>query len=587
MPPAPTTIERPQRWSAAFDPNMNDAAVERLLRMAPFSGMNEDRFKRAPLRGILKFDASIRRFRKGEIIVRQGDYGTSAFLILSGTTRVVLHPPLPLSVLGRKAPVKKGLAKTLAQLWSSWKPPESFKPSQLRHDRRVGARAAEDDEQVHVFLQDVPRVLGEHRTEAMSAGDFFGEIAALSRMPRTSTIFAESDEAELLEIRWQGLRDLLNNDDQLRKHIDKIYRERALATFLRATPLFRHLNPAQLAEVALQVEFSTYGDYDWSGEYKRLARAGTLKPEKEPVIFQQGDYPNGIVQIRAGFGRVSQKFGAGERTLNYIGAGQLFGLREIAHNWREPNNLVNFQHTLRAIGYSHILVLPTKAMEQIVLPNLPLKELPPPYHAAEIEEARTNAQPLVPETRETGTAFAEHPPIQADVLEFLTQNRFFNGTAAMVIDLDRCTRCDDCVRACAATHDNNPRFLRHGPTHGRMMIANACMHCTDPVCMIGCPTGAIHRESFAGEVVINPATCIGCKTCYLNCPYDAIRMVDVRHEGGAFMLGQDLKRISKATKCDLCVENHGGPACQRACPHGALERMNLNNLAAMATWLKR
>ena len=119
------------------------------------------------------------------------------------------------------------------------------------------------------------------------------------------------------------------------------------------------------------------------------------------------------------------------------------------------------------------------------------------------------------------------------------------------------------------------------------MIANACMHCADPVCMIGCPTGAIHRESFAGQVVINPVTCIGCTACANNCPYDAIRMVDIRDESGEFMVGEDLKPISKATKCDLCVENHGGPACERACPHGALTRMNLNDLQALAHWMKR
>jgi hypothetical protein len=30
-----------------------------------------------------------------------------------------------------------------------------------------------------------------------------------------------------------------------------------------------------------------------------------------------------------------------------------------------------------------------------------------------------------------------------------------------------------------------------------------------------------------------------------------------------------------------------GPACQRACPHGALVRVNLNELDAFARWLKR
>jgi Fe-S-cluster-containing dehydrogenase component/CRP-like cAMP-binding protein len=576
MPPTPTTIERPQRWDVAFDPEMTEATVARLLATVPFSAMNPEKFpKRTPLPEILRNDSRIRRFRKGEIVTRQGDYGTSAFMILSGEVRVVLKPDLPSTLLGRKSRVKKGVIRTLAQLWSSLRPPESFKRAQLKQDSGVGARQAENEE-VRVFLQDVPRVLNEHRTEAMTSGDFFGEIAALSRMPRTSTIFCDSDEAELLEIRWQGLRDLMKCDDALRKHINKIYRERALASYLRATPLFRHLTKEQLDKLAGQVEFATYGDYDWSGEYKRLAKAGSVTPEKEPVIVQEGDYPNSVILVRAGFARVSEKFGAGERTLNYIGAGQLFGLNEIAHNWRakEP---VNYQFTLRAIGYTHLLIVPTSAMEQIVLPSLPKGELPGPV-SPKVDE------PNAASAAETGTSSRR---VSGDMLEFLTENRFFNGTATMVIDLERCTRCDDCVRACASTHENNPRFLRHGPTHGRLMIANACMHCADPVCMIGCPTGAIHRESFGGQVTINPATCIGCKACASHCPYDAIRMVDIRDESGEFMLGEDLRPIAKATKCDLCVENYGGPACERACPHGALERMNLNDLKSLADWMKR
>jgi Fe-S-cluster-containing dehydrogenase component/CRP-like cAMP-binding protein len=579
MPPAASIVERPQRWDAAFDPTMTDAEVDRLLAIAPFDKMAPGNFpKRTPLREILRNDTSVRRYRQGEIIVRQGDYGTSAFLILSGTTRVVLKPDLAPALLGRQAPSKKGFFRTLAQLWSDRRPAESFRRTQLRQDARVGARR-DENEQVRVFLQDLPRVLDQHRTEEMAAGEFFGEIAALSRMPRTSTIFASSEEAELLEIRWQGLRDLLRSDDQLRKHIDQIYRERALASYLRATPMFRHLTKEQLAQIAEQIAFASYGDYDWSGEYKRLAQAGTVQPEKEPVIVQEGDYPNGVVLLRAGFARVSRKFGSGERTLNYIGAGQFFGFDEIAHNFQKPQEPVVYQYTLRAIGYTHLLVVPTRVMEEVVLPTLSKDELPPLVSPAAGPE---------PSTLNAGQAPAAlRDKIGGDTMEFLTGNRFFNGTATMVIDLDRCTRCDDCVRACASTHDNNPRFLRHGPSTGRLMIANACMHCADPVCMIGCPTGAIHRESFAGQVIINPVTCIGCKACANNCPYEAIRMVEIRDERGEFMVGEDFKPILKATKCDLCVESYGGPACERACPHGALERMNLNDLEALTEWMKR
>ena len=80
-------------------------------------------------------------------------------------------------------------------------------------------------------------------------------------------------------------------------------------------------------------------------------------------------------------------------------------------------------------------------------------------------------------------------------MEFIVEERLLNATRAMVIDLDRCTRCDGCLKACATTHDGNPRFKREGPVHDRLMFAQACMHCQDPVCMIGCPTGAIGRDN--------------------------------------------------------------------------------------------
>jgi len=108
------------------------------------------------------------------------------------------------------------------------------------------------------------------------------------------------------------------------------------------------------------------------------------------------------------------------------------------------------------------------------------------------------------------------------------------------------------------------------------MIANACMHCADPVCMIGCPTGAIHRDSMRGNVVINDLTCIGCATCANSCPYNNIRMVEIRATNGDFVLDQNTNLpILKATKCDLCTDQLGGPACERACPHDALKRVDM------------
>ena len=562
-----TTKDRPKRWSVPFSTEMDDDAVARVLSHVPFSAMQADNFSRAaPLRELVRNDMRVRRYRAGEIIVREGDYGTSAFFVMSGQAEVVLSPDLPTRVLGRRDAPSRGIWRSFAQLWSNAKEDEV-----LRGRAEQGADAAEP----RIILQDVPLILTKHRTATLLTGDFFGEIAALSRMPRTATIFARSDDTELLEIRWQGLRDIMRGDPALRTHINRIYRERALSTFLREIPFLRHLGPEAHAEVAAATQFETYGDYDWSGDYKKLAQSGEDIVAREPVVAAEGDYPNGVVLVRAGFARVTQRFGAGHRTLNYLGAGQIYGLAEIAHQWRRPGTPVSLQTTLRVIGYTHLLIIPSSVIQRVVLPSLPAKELPPllvETDAGVAADKRVEA----PASR-----------LSADRMDFLTENRFFNGTKSMVIDMERCTRCDDCVRACAATHDNNPRFLRSGPIQGGIMVANACMHCADPVCMIGCPTGAIHRDSFEGEVVINPITCIGCGVCANQCPYNSIRIVEARDAKGEILVASDAKPILKATKCDLCLDQLGGPACVRACPHDALARVNLNTLDEFVDWLNR
>jgi Fe-S-cluster-containing dehydrogenase component/CRP-like cAMP-binding protein len=564
------SLDRPRRWDAPFDAEFPPEAVARLLALAPFSAMNAESFPRsAALPDILRNDTAIRTFQADELIVREGDYGTSAFLILKGRARVVLSPGLPPSAVGRKERGKKGLLRSLAQLWSN-----------PREDEVVARRRRQAEASRSVFLQDVPRVLGEHKTAGMHTGDFFGEIAALSRMPRTATIFAEENDTQLLEIRWQGLRDLLKYDPALRAHVDKIYRQRALASYLEEIPFLRHLPPEARAVVEAATQFETYGDYDWSGEYKKLVQAGAAAVAKETTIAAEGDYPNGIVMVRSGFARLTQRHGAGHRTLNYLGAGRVYGFDEIAHNWKNPDAPVALQHSLRVIGHTHVLTIPTAVIERHVLPGLPANQLPPPIIIpGEAPAARTPA----PKAKTRPAAAAA----DAALMEFLTQNRLFNGTESMVIDLDRCTRCDDCVRACASTHGGNPRFLRHGPIHDHLMVAQACMHCADPICMIGCPTGAIHRDSFGGEVVINPDTCIGCTACANNCPYGSIRMVETRDEDGQPLVAKDQKPLLKATKCDLCLDQIGGPACVRACPHDALDRLDLNTLAPLTAWLNR
>ncbi len=591
--------DRPRRWDAVFSDDITEADVQRLMARAPFIEMNPESFPRsAPLPDVLKNDSRLHRFKKGEIIVREGDYGTSAFLILAGSARVVIGPSLPPADIGRREPARRGIFRALAQLWSNARENEVARQRERRSFLKRGG-TGKDAKDARIVLQDLPRVLDQHRTAIIEEGDFFGEIAALSRIPRTATIFAEEDGTELLEIRWQGLRDLMRYDPKLRQHIDRVYRERALATYLEEIPFMRFLSSEAKKQVMDATQFETYGDYDWSGDYKKLVQSGASAGH-EQTIAGEGDYPNGVIMVRSGFARMTQRYGDGHRTLNYLGSGGIYGFDEIAHNWRRPDRAIALQHSLRVIGYTHVLVIPAPFIERLVLPSLPKDWLPPlletedggtqsPFTNSPFTNSPFGKTSFTDASRKTVAVKKKESEavVGSGMMEFLTQNRFFNGTETMVIDMDRCTRCDDCVRACASTHDNNPRFLRSGPIHDNIMVAQACMHCADPICMIGCPTGAIHRDAFGGEVVINPVTCIGCTACANNCPYGAIRMVEIRDEDGNILIASDAKPIVKATKCDLCIDQYGGPACERACPHDAMKRMNLNTLDDLAAWLNR
>lgn len=542
------TMARPQRWARPFGPEMTDEDAEKLLARPEFAAVDADAFPpHTPLFGILRNDSRIMRYGTGEIVFQEGDYGHSAFLVLSGKFRAVTAPGLPGTLLGRQPVRRKGFFKALAQLWGNRRVPE------VRDIHRYEALNSRSDRRLHAgraFVQDIPAAVDEHRSAELGEGSLFGEMAALGRIPRTSTVFAETD-AELLEIRWQGLREIRRYDELWRRHIDQLYRRRALRSHLLRTPFFEDLGPEEMQQVVAHTEFASYGTFDWHASYKALGRHGGGRDE--PVIVEEGDYPNGVLLIRAGFARVTIKMGNAERTLTYLGAGDYYGFDELFEAWRDGGH-TPFRTTVRALGYVDVLRVPASIMERYVFPRI-----------------TTPPDPLI--------ELAQQPLVSGSIIDWAIDERFVNGTKAMLIDLDRCIRCDDCVRACAAAHDGNPRFVRHGEIFKNWMVANACMQCVDPVCMIGCPTGAIQRTVKTGTVFIDDDICIGCATCAESCPYNNIRMVEISSNKGEPIVDDESGLpIVKATKCDLCEDQLGGPACVRACSQDALQRVDFHAL---------
>jgi anaerobic dimethyl sulfoxide reductase subunit B (iron-sulfur subunit) len=52
-------------------------------------------------------------------------------------------------------------------------------------------------------------------------------------------------------------------------------------------------------------------------------------------------------------------------------------------------------------------------------------------------------------------------------------------------------------------------------------LSIACNHCDEPVCVSGCPTGAMHKREEDGLVLVDDNICVGCRYCEMRCPYGA------------------------------------------------------------------
>lgn len=99
----------------------------------------------------------------------------------------------------------------------------------------------------------------------------------------------------------------------------------------------------------------------------------------------------------------------------------------------------------------------------------------------------------------------------------------------MVIDLEKCTGCQDCATACQMENNRSPGeewqdvlFYSEGeyPNSKLQWLPRPCMHCENPSCLAVCPTGATYKTE-DGVVLIDWERCIGCKSCVNACPYGA------------------------------------------------------------------
>ena len=199
------------------------------------------------------------------------------------------------------------------------------------------------------------------------------------------------------------------------------------------------------------------------------------------------------------------------------------------------------------------------------LPSL-VQEFPWLGAKVEIEQARDAARDAA---RERGDR-RPHPLIPLEMSRALMPAR-----NVLLIDMDLCTRCDQCVRGCAEAHEGQPRFHRANPKlrFGKWEVAGACLHCVNAPCQLACPVGAIALLP-GGEVQIHRTRCIGCNQCEKECPYGVIDMLPPLSPSDGSPVA--IKKQNVANKCDLCLTDEYDPPCVACCPYDAAHRVDLS-----------
>ncbi len=367
----------------------------------------------------------------------------------------------------------------------------------------------------------------------LGRGDFFGEIGALSGWPQSVTARAATD-CQVVQIRVPALRLMRKRSKTLKERIDTIYRKRFLPSQLKASPLFYKCDEPFLDALARRVEL--------------------VSCEPDEVIAKEGDPPSALYMVRSGFVKLSQIFGEGQLAVSYLSKGMSLGEVELL-----IDGIAGWTCTATSVKYSELIKVSVEDFRRL------MKNFP------EIEKQLW--QSAVTRIKESG--YSKKNLGQTEFIQTALEDGLVQGNSILIIDLNSCTRCDDCVRGCAANHGGLPRFVREGSRYENLLITRACYHCRDPVCLVGCPTGAIHRTGVGHVVAVDEKICIGCQSCAKSCPFDAITMHKTGQTWPDNMIPEGLRGQERllATKCDLCYTAHTGPNCVRSCPNGCAYRV--------------
>jgi Fe-S-cluster-containing dehydrogenase component/CRP-like cAMP-binding protein len=409
------------------------------------------------------------------------------------------------------------------------------------------------------------------KVSELQAGTQFGEMSVLGGVPRNATVKASATgAAQIIEVQRPALR-LLRKLASFAESLDNTYRAHGRNAVLDSLKATAGLSDEMVGELR---GISLYRVYT-----------------KNHVLFREGTPVDRIYIIKEGWMRRDREANqANQPQMDFLGKGYCFGSEAIMRP-------LPWTYTATLMGRTEVFEISIARLRQRVALRGTLENALARFAAPGL--GAVNAGRRKPVSPEIFSSQRE-----------LVETGLVDATNLLVMDMDLCVRCGNCSLACHKVHGRS-RLVRRGIHVTRLkslgsrieqsvLAPQVCMHCQDPECLTGCPTGAIGRFG-AGQIDIDRKTCIGCGDCAAQCPYDAISMVPRKAESAPARTGfaqriSELMRLSAdpvppavdqtdelvAVKCNLCANTGLNPpgskspaySCEENCPTGALARID-------------
>src|SRR5881227_4327400 len=215
---------------------------------------------RAQLENWAKGAAVLHRYRKGEIVCEEGEFGSTAYYLVSGTVDIFIHNPLAHL---RTHPVSNFLGRSMRRMKSFLTDDQTDLRPEAHQRKFIGIDANVD--------LPINRPLAQ-----LGPGELFGEMTCRTYQPRSATVQAREPcvMVEMLRV----ILDMLVGNRQVsdltkatsrvkaptfkgtsfKAELDKRYRERSLDTHLRSVPLFASVSEEFIEHLRQTVELVSY-----------------------------------------------------------------------------------------------------------------------------------------------------------------------------------------------------------------------------------------------------------------------------------------------------------------------------------------